>query len=51
MEGWFYLWRLTGDSMYKEWMWDAIKSIDKYCKKEGGYAGLTNVYDINEVVV
>uniref|UniRef100_A0A9J2PPD1 alpha-1,2-Mannosidase n=1 Tax=Ascaris lumbricoides TaxID=6252 RepID=A0A9J2PPD1_ASCLU len=45
IEGWFYLWRLTGKPIYKEWVWAAIQAIEKYCKKEGGYAGLVNVYD------
>lgn len=49
IEGWFYLWRITKNSMYKEWIWDAVKAIEKYCKKEGGYAGIVNVYNINEV--
>ncbi|MFH4977607.1 hypothetical protein AB6A40_004316 [Gnathostoma spinigerum] len=45
IEGFFYLWRLTGKPMYKEWIWDAIIAIEKYCKTEGGYAGLVNVYN------
>lgn len=49
IEGWFYLWRLTGKSIYKEWIWNAILAIEKYCKKEAGYAGLKNVYNINDV--
>lgn len=49
IEGWFYLWRLTGKPIYKEWVWAAIQAIEKYCKKEGGYAGLVNVYDASGV--
>uniref|UniRef100_A0A158P5Y7 alpha-1,2-Mannosidase n=1 Tax=Angiostrongylus cantonensis TaxID=6313 RepID=A0A158P5Y7_ANGCA len=45
IEGYFYLWRLTGKEKYRDWVWDAITSIDKYCRVEGGFAGLHNVYD------
>ncbi|WKY12030.1 hypothetical protein Q1695_003525 [Nippostrongylus brasiliensis] len=45
IEGFFYLWRLTGKTKYREWVWDAISAIDKYCRVEAGFAGLVNVYD------
>ncbi|CAD5224264.1 unnamed protein product [Bursaphelenchus okinawaensis] len=47
IEGWFYLWRLTNKEKYKQWIWDAVQAIEKYCKKENGYVGLKNVYDEN----
>lgn len=49
IEGWFYLWRLTRKDKYKKWIWDAIKSIEKYCRTDHGYVGLKNVYNINQV--
>ncbi|KHN71701.1 Mannosyl-oligosaccharide 1,2-alpha-mannosidase C52E4.5, partial [Toxocara canis] len=49
IEGWFYLWRLTGKHVYKEWVWAAVQAIEKYCKKEAGFAGLVNVYNPKEV--
>ncbi|RCN42497.1 Mannosyl-oligosaccharide 1,2-alpha-mannosidase C52E4.5 family protein, partial [Ancylostoma caninum] len=45
IEGFFYLWRLTGKQMYREWVWDAIQAIDKYCRVEGGFSGIYDVYD------
>ncbi|CAI4223003.1 unnamed protein product [Auanema sp. JU1783] len=45
LEGFFYLWRLTGKEKYRDWVWTAIQAMEKYCKKEGGYAGLRNVYN------
>lgn len=48
IEGWFYLWRLTNKPLYKEWVWNAVSAIEKYCKKEGGYAGLINVYSLDD---
>ncbi|KAK6056972.1 hypothetical protein COOONC_05516, partial [Cooperia oncophora] len=44
IEGFFYLWRLTKNSMYRDWVWDAVQAIDKYCRVDGGFAGLQNVY-------
>ncbi|KAK5981530.1 alpha-1 2-Mannosidase [Trichostrongylus colubriformis] len=45
IEGFFYLWRLTKNSMYRDWVWDAVQAIDKYCRVEAGFSGLLNVYD------
>ncbi|CAD6197193.1 unnamed protein product [Caenorhabditis auriculariae] len=47
IEGFFYLWRLTGKTMYRDWVWDAVQAIDKYCRVDAGFAGLQNVYDPN----
>ncbi|VDK42880.1 unnamed protein product [Anisakis simplex] len=44
IEGWFYLWRLTGKPVYKEWVWRAVQAIETYCRREAGYTGITNVY-------
>uniref|UniRef100_A0AC34R7A7 Alpha-1,2-Mannosidase n=1 Tax=Panagrolaimus sp. JU765 TaxID=591449 RepID=A0AC34R7A7_9BILA len=44
LEGFFYLWRITGNQKYKDWVWDGISAIDKHCKSAAGYAGLKNVY-------
>uniref|UniRef100_A0A1I7YDZ0 Alpha-1,2-Mannosidase n=1 Tax=Steinernema glaseri TaxID=37863 RepID=A0A1I7YDZ0_9BILA len=48
IEGWFYLWRLTKNKMYKEWVWNAMMAIEKHCKVDAGYAGLRNVYKPEE---
>ncbi|CAJ0589853.1 unnamed protein product [Cylicocyclus nassatus] len=45
IEGFFYLWRLTGKKMYRDWVWDAIQAIDKHCRVEGGFSGIYNVYN------
>jgi mannosyl-oligosaccharide alpha-1,2-mannosidase len=44
LEGFFYLWRLTGNQKYKDWVWDGISAIDKHCRVGAGFAGLKNVY-------
>lgn len=43
-ESYFVLWRLTHDQKYRDWGWDAIQAIEKYCRSPGGYSGIKNVY-------
>ncbi|XP_011410113.1 PREDICTED: mannosyl-oligosaccharide 1,2-alpha-mannosidase IA-like [Amphimedon queenslandica] len=44
VESYFYLWRLTRDPMYREWGWELVQALEKYCKvSTGGYTGLRNV--------
>lgn len=44
VESYFILWRLTKDQKYREWGWDVIQAIEKYCRSPGGYSGINNVY-------
>lgn len=46
IEAWFYLWRHTHDQMYRDWAWDALISLEKYCRVEGGYTGIRDVYQV-----
>jgi mannosyl-oligosaccharide alpha-1,2-mannosidase len=44
VEAFFYLWRMTGDPMYRDWSWTVFQSIEKHCKvPECGYAGIRGV--------
>lgn len=43
IESYFILWRLTGDTKYREWAWQAAEAIEKYCRARGGYSGIRNV--------
>mmetsp|Transcript_212 Transcript_212/g.267 ORF Transcript_212/g.267 Transcript_212/m.267 type:complete len:655 (+) Transcript_212:88-2052(+) len=48
VESLFYLYRITGDSIYQEWGWMIFQAFQKYCKVDtGGYAGLKDVNDRN----
>lgn len=40
----FYMWRITGDVMYREWGWDMFKSFVNYTAVEegGGFTSLSN---------
>lgn len=44
IEGYFYLWRLTHDNKYRDWAWQAVEAIEKYCKTDNGYSGIRDVY-------
>ncbi|CEF70661.1 Endoplasmic reticulum mannosyl-oligosaccharide 1,2-alpha-mannosidase [Strongyloides ratti] len=46
VEGWFYLYRFTGDKKYQDWAWDMFKAIEKYAKLETGYSSIVNVKKI-----
>ncbi|CAF0791171.1 unnamed protein product [Didymodactylos carnosus] len=46
IETWFYLWRLTHEQIYRDWAWDAIISLEKYCRVDGGYTGIRDVYSV-----
>lgn len=43
-ESYFVLWRLTHDQKYRDWSWDAVEAIERYCRSDGGYSGIKNVY-------
>ncbi|CAL2050050.1 unnamed protein product [Caenorhabditis brenneri] len=48
IEGWFYLYRFTGDKKYQEWGWAAFQAIEKYARiSTGGYSSISNVKKIN----
>lgn len=44
LESYFYMWRYTHDPKYRDWAWDFVLALDKYCKVEAGYSGIRNVY-------
>ncbi|XP_076656436.1 alpha-Mannosidase class I a [Halictus rubicundus] len=46
-ESYFVMWRLTKDQKYREWGWEAVQALEKYCRVPGGFTGLHNVYLID----
>jgi hypothetical protein len=44
VESLFYMWRITGDVMYREWGWEMFKSFMNYTSvgEEGGFTSLSN---------
>ena len=49
IESYFYLWRLTKDPKYRDWGWEAVIALEKYCRTEAGFSGIKNVYQKNSV--
>ncbi|KAF1976193.1 seven-hairpin glycosidase [Bimuria novae-zelandiae CBS 107.79] len=47
IESLFYAYRITGESRFREWAWDAFVAIDKHCKAPYGYAQLADVYRVD----
>lgn len=44
VESYFVMWRLTHDSVYREWGWEVVQALEKHCRVEGGgYSGLKDV--------
>ncbi|CAN0228372.1 unnamed protein product [Lampetra fluviatilis] len=44
VETYFYLWRFTRDPKYRAWGWEAVQALEKYCRVEGGFSGIRDVY-------
>merc|ERR1711890_105841 len=44
-ESYFVMWRVTHDQKYRDWGWQMVEALDKYCRtEEGGYSGIRNVW-------
>ena len=48
VESLFYMWRITGNEMYREWGWEMFKSFVKYTTADDG-AGFTSLAHANEI--
>ncbi|XP_012891194.1 PREDICTED: mannosyl-oligosaccharide 1,2-alpha-mannosidase IC [Dipodomys ordii] len=47
VESYMYLWRQTHDPIYREWGWEVVMALEKYCRTEGGFSGIQDVYSSN----
>ena len=47
VESLFYMWRITGDEMYREWGWEMFQSFVKYTMVEDG--GFSSIGNVNEI--
>ena len=43
IESLFYLNKLTGDPIYREWGWEIFQAIERNCKTDAGYGGFNDV--------
>ena len=48
VESLFYMWRITGDEIYREWGWEMFKSFMEYTAVEDG-GGFTSLLHANEI--
>lgn len=48
VESLFYMWRITGNEMYREWGWEMFTSFVKYTAADDG-AGFTSLSAANEI--
>ncbi|CAG8485578.1 414_t:CDS:10, partial [Diversispora eburnea] len=46
----FILYRITGNKEYQEKGWEIWQSIEKYCKTETAYSGLSDVNELTETL-
>ncbi|XP_073937057.1 mannosyl-oligosaccharide 1,2-alpha-mannosidase IC isoform X3 [Castor canadensis] len=44
VESYMYLWRQTHNPIYREWGWDVVMALEKYCRTEAGFSGIQDVY-------
>uniref|UniRef100_A0A4W3H9Q2 alpha-1,2-Mannosidase n=1 Tax=Callorhinchus milii TaxID=7868 RepID=A0A4W3H9Q2_CALMI len=44
IETYMYLWRFTHDPKYREWGWEAVQALEKFCKVDAGFSGIKDVY-------
>ncbi|PVH95346.1 glycoside hydrolase family 47 protein [Periconia macrospinosa] len=49
VESLFYLWRITGDDIYREWGWDMFENFVKHTIVHNGGGGFTSVNDVTVV--
>eukprot|EP00252_Welwitschia_mirabilis_P007297 TRINITY_DN1853_c0_g1_i4.p1 TRINITY_DN1853_c0_g1~~TRINITY_DN1853_c0_g1_i4.p1 ORF type:complete len:165 (+),score=33.64 TRINITY_DN1853_c0_g1_i4:695-1189(+) len=43
IESLMYLWRITGNNIYREWGWNIFQAFEKQSRMESGYVGLKDV--------
>ncbi|XP_077193763.1 mannosyl-oligosaccharide 1,2-alpha-mannosidase IC [Paroedura picta] len=47
VESYLYMWRLTHDPKYRQWGWEVVEALEKYCRVEAGFSGIRDVYTTN----
>nr|VZH95289.1 unnamed protein product [Spirometra erinaceieuropaei] len=44
VESYFYMWRLTKDDKYRKWAWELVEALEKQCRTDAGYSGISDVF-------
>ena len=50
IESIFYMFRKTGDPMYREWAWKMFSSMAKHYKTPSGWVGLKDATSVNPMI-
>ncbi|EDW84347.1 uncharacterized protein Dwil_GK18972 [Drosophila willistoni] len=45
IESYLIFWRLTHQQKYRDWGWEIVEALEKYCRTPNGYSGLQNVFN------
>lgn len=43
LETWYYAYRATKDSKYRDWSWAAFEAINRYCRTDTGFSSIIDV--------
>lgn len=43
------MWRFTHDKRYRDYAWEAVQAINKYCRTGNGFTGISNVMKVPPV--
>jgi mannosyl-oligosaccharide alpha-1,2-mannosidase len=43
LETWYYAYRATRNSKYREWSWAAFEAINRYCRTDSGFSAIRDV--------
>ena len=43
LETWYYAYRATRDTKYREWSWAAFEAINRYCRTDSGFSSISDV--------
>ncbi|KAJ5725368.1 Mannosyl-oligosaccharide alpha-1-2-mannosidase [Penicillium malachiteum] len=43
IESFYYAYRITGDDVYRDWVWNAFVAINATCRTDSGFAAVSNV--------
>lgn len=45
VESYFYMWRYSHNAIYREWAWEIVEALERYCRTPNGYVGIEDVFN------
>lgn len=43
LETWYHAYRATKDPKYRDWSWAAFEAMNRHCRTDSGFSGITDV--------